>query len=71
MRAHLAADVDLAELGNRFALTGGDIRNAATTAVLLAAADQITSQAPSSRVARGKRMRWRNTISSQGTSVPS
>jgi hypothetical protein len=35
----LASDVDLPELGRRFALAGGDIRNAAMTALLLAAGD--------------------------------
>jgi SpoVK/Ycf46/Vps4 family AAA+-type ATPase len=38
----LAADVDLSYLARQFALAGGDIRNAATTAVLLAAPEQET-----------------------------
>jgi hypothetical protein len=38
-REHLAADVELAALAQRFSLAGGDIRNAAITAVLLAAAE--------------------------------
>ncbi|HLU68852.1 MAG TPA: AAA family ATPase [Kofleriaceae bacterium] len=36
---HLAPDVDLAALADRAAISGGDIRNAAATAALMAAAD--------------------------------
>ncbi len=39
VREHLAADVDLGMLANRFAIAGGDIRNAVIAALLLAADD--------------------------------
>ena len=56
-REHLAEDVDAMLLGTMFTLSGGEIRNAAITAVLLAAAERARVGMPHLSVAIWRELR--------------